>query len=288
MQKSFIFIIVVALGTVGALYSLPKVVVSDEKKTLEQTAQTGSANRDKAVESEDTHQHTEGEASESHGTALSPEQSKVVESLRAKYLGSSSKQDKIEAANALISKFTAFTRYDSAAYYAEEVVKLDNNERNLMKAADLYYEAFTYALEDAKTKNMGEKARTLYQEILTKNPNNLLAKTNMAMTYVSTSTPMQGILMLREVIAKEPEFEPALFNLGILSIRSNQFGKAVERFKQILKINPANSKAALNLGYCLAELDRTDEARTILEKVLANSKDPQEKAAANEILSKLK
>jgi Tfp pilus assembly protein PilF len=69
----------------------------------------------------------------------------------------------------------------------------------------------------------------------------------MAMTYVSTSTPMQGILMLREVIAKEPEFEPALFNLGILSIRSNQFGKAVERFKQILKINPANSKAALNL-----------------------------------------
>jgi hypothetical protein len=45
-----------------------------------------------------------------------------------------------------------------------------------MKAADLYYEAFTYALEDAKTKNMGEKARSLYQEILTKNPNNLLAK----------------------------------------------------------------------------------------------------------------
>jgi len=135
---------------------------------------------------------------------------------------------------------------------------------------------------------MGDKARGLYQEILNKNPNNLIAKTNMAMTYVSTSNPMQGIAMLREIIAKEPEFEPALFNLGILAIRSNQFEKAVGRFKEILKINPANSKAALNLGYCLAELDRTNEARPILEKVLANSTDPQEKAAANEILSKLK
>jgi hypothetical protein len=37
----------------------------------------------------------------------------------------------------------------------------------------------------------------------------------------------------------------------------------------------------------LAELDRKDEAKQILEKVLANSKDPQEKAAANDILSKL-
>jgi len=159
MQKSFIFIIVVALGTVGALYSLPKVVVSDEKKTLEQPAQTGTANRDKAVASQnDTHEHTEGEANESHGTALSPEKSKVVESLRAKYLGSSNKQGKVEAANALISKFTEFTRYDSAAYYAEEVVKLENSERNMMKAADLYYEAFTYALDDAKTKKNGRQS----------------------------------------------------------------------------------------------------------------------------------
>ena len=134
---------------------------------------------------------------------------------------------------------------------------------------------------------MGEKARALFTQILAKNPDNLLAKTNMAMTYVSSSNPMQGILMLREVIAKEPEYEPALFNLGILSIRSNQYAKAVDRFKQLLQINPANSKAALNLGYCLAELDRKEEAKQILEKVLKSSKDIQEKAAAQEILSKL-
>ncbi|MES2516544.1 MAG: tetratricopeptide repeat protein [Bacteroidota bacterium] len=283
MQKSFIAIIVIALATVGGLYSLPKVVVNDEKKTLEQPAKettTVTANRDKGVKSETP------EVTESHTEALTAEQQKVIGNLREVYLKAKEK-NKIKPAEELITQFVKYTRFDSAAYYAEQVVKIDPSENNLMKAGGLYYEAFTYALQSDKTVKMGEKAREIYQKVLDENPNNLLAKTNMAMTFTATQTPMQGITMLREVIAKEPDYEPALFSLGILSIRSNQFGKAVERFKQILKNNPSNSKAALNLGYCLAELDRKEEATQILEKVLTNSKDPQEKAAANDILSKL-
>jgi tetratricopeptide (TPR) repeat protein len=283
MQKSFIAIIVIALATVGGLYSLPKVVVNDEKKTLEQPAKettTVTANRDKGVKSETP------EVTESHTEALTAEQQKVIGNLREVYLKAKEK-NKIKSAEELITQFVKYTRFDSAAYYAEQVVKIDPSENNLMKAGGLYYEAFTYALQSDKTVKMGEKAREIYQKVLDENPNNLLAKTNMAMTFTATQTPMQGITMLREVIAKEPDYEPALFSLGILSIRSNQFGKAVERFKQILKNNPSNSKAALNLGYCLAELDRKEEATQILEKVLTNSKDPQEKAAANDILSKL-
>lgn len=285
MQKSFILIIVVALGTVGALYSLPKIVVSNEKKTLEQSskeAQTPAANRDRPAKAE------EHATDESHTAALTAEQQQVIDRLKGNYLKSTDNVTKIKASEQLSNQFSQYTRYDSAAYYAEQVATLAPSEVNLMKAGNLYYEAFTYSLQSDKTTKMGEKAREVFQKVLNQNPENLLAKTNMAMTYVSTQTPMQGITMLREVIAKEPDYEPALFSLGILSIRSNQFAKAVERFKQILKNNPSNSKAALNLGYCLAELDRKQEAQQILEKVLANAKDPQEKAAANEILSKLR
>jgi tetratricopeptide (TPR) repeat protein len=282
MQKSFIIIIVVALGTIGGLYSLPKVVVNDKKKTIEQssTQTTTTANRDKGVKAETP------QVSDNHSDALNTEQQKVISSLRESYIKASGK-GKLKFADDLITQFVKYTRYDSAAYYANEVAKIEPTESNLMKAGGLYYEAFTYALDTDKTAKMGEQTRQLYQKVLDKNPDNLLAKTNMAMTYTATQTPMQGILMLREVIAKEPDYEPALFSLGILSIRSNQFGKAVERFRQILKNNPSNSKAALNLGYCLAELDRKEEAQQILQKVLANSKDPEEKAAANDILSKI-
>ncbi|MBC7407782.1 MAG: tetratricopeptide repeat protein [Arcicella sp.] len=284
MQKSFIIIVVVAVATIGGLYNLPKVVVDNEKKTLQQPVKenaAATANRDKNVKSDAP------TVTENHTESLNAEQQKVITNLREIYTTSTGKS-KIKASDDLITQFVKYTRYDSAAYYASEVAKIEPSESNLMKAGGLYYEAFTYAIESGKTAKMGELTRGIYQKILDKNPNNLLAKTNMAMTYTATQTPMQGIMMLRDVIAKEPDYEPALFSLGILSIRSNQFGKAVDRFKQILRNNPANSKAALNLGYCLAELDRKEEAKQILEKVLANSKDPQEKAAANDILSKIK
>ncbi len=284
MQKSFIIIVVVAVATIGGLYNLPKVVVDNEKKTLQQPVKenaAATANRDKNVKSDAP------TVTENHTESLNAEQQKVITNLREIYTTSTGKS-KIKASDDLITQFVKYTRYDSAAYYASEVAKIEPSESNLMRAGGLYYEAFTYAIESGKTAKMGELTRGIYQKILDKNPNNLLAKTNMAMTYTATQTPMQGIMMLRDVIAKEPDYEPALFSLGILSIRSNQFGKAVDRFKQILRNNPANSKAALNLGYCLAELDRKEEAKQILEKVLANSKDPQEKAAANDILSKIK
>jgi tetratricopeptide (TPR) repeat protein len=284
MQKSFIVIIVIALATIGGLYSLPKVVVNNEKKTLQQPEKenaAATANRDKNVKADAP------AVSENHSESLNAEQQKVISDLKAVYTNANGKS-KIKSADELILQFVKYNRYDSAAHYAEEIVKIESSENNLMKAGGLYYEAFTYALQGDKTAKMGEKTREIYQKVLDKNPNNLLAKTNMAMTYTATQTPMQGIMMLRDVIAKEPDYEPALFSLGILSIRSNQFGKAVDRFKQILKNNPSNSKAALNLGYCLAELDRKEEAKPILEQVLAKSNDPQEKAAANEILSKIK
>jgi tetratricopeptide (TPR) repeat protein len=284
MQKSFIAIIVIAVATIGGLYSLPKVVVDNEKKTLQQPTKenaAATANRDKNVKSDAP------AVAENHTESLNAEQQKVISNLKEVYAKSTGKS-KIAASEALITQFVKYTRYDSAAYYANEVAKIEPSESNLMKAGGLYYEAFTYALDSDKTVKMGELTRGIYQKVLDKNPNNLLAKTNMAMTYTATQTPMQGIMMLRDVIAKEPDYEPALFSLGILSIRSNQFGKAVDRFKQILRNNPSNLKAALNLGYCLAELDRKEEAQKILEQVLANSKDPQEKSAANEILSKLK
>ena len=284
MQKSFIVIVVIAVATIGGLYNLPKVVVDNEKKTLQQPAKenaAATANRDKNVKSDAP------TVAENHTEPLDAEQQKVIANLREVYAKNTGKS-KIKASDELIIQFVKYTRYDSAAYYANEIAKIEPSESNLMKAGGLYYEAFTYALESDKTVKMGELTRGIYQKVLDKNPNNLLAKTNMAMTYTATQTPMQGIMMLRDVIAKEPDYEPALFSLGILSIRSNQFGKAVDRFKQILRNNPANSKAALNLGYCLAELDRKEEAKQILEKVFATSKDPQEKAAANDILSKIK
>ena len=130
------------------------------------------------------------------------------------------------------------TRYDSAAYYAEQLAVIQPDEKNLLRAADAYYEAYTFSVDEQKTTILGEKTRSLYNKALEKNSNLLAAKANLAMTYVNTDTPMKGISLLREVIAQDPTNEPALFNLGLLSMRSNQYAKAVDRFRQILVNKP--------------------------------------------------
>ena len=119
------------------------------------------------------------------------------------------------------------------------------------------------------------------------NPGVLEAKTKMAMTYVATPNPMQGIRLLREVLAEDPKNELALFNLGLLSMRSNQYDKAIERFKQIIEANPDNMQAQYYLGVSYAESGKKEEAKKILNLVKQREPDPAVQASVDEYLQKL-
>jgi tetratricopeptide (TPR) repeat protein len=284
MNKSFLLITLISVGLVVTLYSLPKIIVGDKKKA----SLTGNANRDKPNKKEEAvkEEKDDHKDEESHSVELSADQQKKINSLSQSF-SKASATEKISAGTKLAEQFSEYQKYDSAAFYAEKVVVLQSNEKNWLATANYYYQAFTFAVNDVKSSEMGEKARFFYQKALDKNPNLLQAKTNMAMTYVSTPTPMSGILLLREVIAQSPDFEPALFNLGLLSMRSNQFAKAVERFRHITKNNPNNTKAAFYLGISLVRLGRNDEAKIVLNLVKEKDKDPAIQAELDNILKEL-
>ena len=72
----------------------------------------------------------------------------------------------------------------------------------------------------------------------------------MAMTYLTSSNPIQGITMLREVLVKDPKNELALFNMGMLSIQSGQYERAVERLEELVDINPSHIQGQLLLLTC--------------------------------------
>lgn len=282
MNKSFLFIILASLGLVAALYSLPKIIVGDKKKA----PLVGTANRDLPSKKEEITKN-EPKHEDEHASELNSSQQKQIEVLRNKFLGASSNEQSV-ACQKLIDLFSSFQKFDSAGYYSEKLALINPNEKTWLETANIYYQAFTFAIDDAKGLKMGEKSREFYKKALDKNPNLLLAKTNMAMTYVSTQTPMEGILLLREVVADSPDFEPALFNLGLLSMRSNQFSKAVERFKHITKNNPNNTKAAFYLGVSLARLGRNEEAKEVLLKVKNIDKDAAIQTEVGAILNDLK
>ncbi len=277
MNKSIVLLIIGGIIATLVLYSLPRVVVNNEKANPG-TSVTATANRDNNSNS--------GNPKKEHNIGLSKEQIIVLENLKTS-IETSKDEQKETAIKKLIDTFVNYNKYDSAALYSEKLLALKPSLPNTMLVGNLYKEGSNYALDEQKANKMGEKARFFYDKILEKNPENLDAKSNKAMTYVNSNTPMTGILLLREVIQKDPENLLALYNLGLLSIKSNQFEKAVGRFRQILKIEPNNTKALLNLGYSLAELKQTNEARKTLENVILQTKDNNEKLAAQEILSSL-
>ena len=285
MKKSVLFVVLLAAALTVGLYTLPKGVVRSENKQLgERTTQAAGASDSP---------HTAGapgtasNGSVMHEKPMSADQQKRVMALRAELAAANSGR-KVAVGEKLITLFHDLNRYDSAAHYAEVLAIAQPTERNLLRAGDQYFEAYTFAVDDKKTASLGQKTRELYQKALAKNPNLWSAKANMAMTYVNTDTPMQGIMLLREVLQQDPTNELALFNLGLLSMRSNQYERAIDRFRQILVNNPASRKAQFYLGVSLAEAGQKAEAKQVLAQVKKQEKDPQILAAVREYEERLK
>ncbi|GAB3749530.1 tetratricopeptide repeat protein [Spirosoma pomorum] len=283
MNKYVLVVIMLAAVMTVGLYSLPRVVVRNENKQLGgRTTQTPTADSLSVAANTGT-----PDRSSMHEEAVTPEQQRKLESLRSAFLTAIPAQ-KDAAGEKLISFFRDITRYDSAAHYAEVLATTQPSEANLLRAGDVYFEAYTFAVDAAKTATLGKKTRDFYQKAIDKNPNLLSAKANMAMTYVNTENPMQGIALLREVLQQDPTNELALFNLGLLSMQSNQYDRAIERFRQILVNNPASRKAQFYLGISLAEAGQRDEAKQVLAQVKKGEKDPQILAAIREYEDRLK
>ena len=110
----------------------------------------------------------------------------------------------------------------------------------------------------------------------------------MALTYVTSANPMQGINLLREVIATDPQNQEALYQLGILAMQSGQYDKAVGRFNQILAKHPDDTKARFYLGLAYKELGKPDQARQELERVQETDPDPAVQATVKDYLAELK
>jgi predicted Zn-dependent protease len=280
MKRSIILSCVLAVALVGTLFSLPKVVVNTKATGME----TEKGKEDKGSDEEAA--STAPSVNSHDGATLSPDQQKIVDQYRSGF-NLAGEKDKVAAGRKLSDKFAELQKFDSAAFYADKIALLEPSIENLVRAGDRYYEAYGFAVDEQKAKTLGAKTREYYQKAIDLNPGLLAAKANMAMTFVNTENPMQGILMLREVLDADPTNELALFNMGILSMRSNQYSKAADRFRQILTNNPANTKAKFYLGITLVELGNKEEARRVLLQVKKEEKDPVIQQAIGELEERL-
>ncbi|RYE90004.1 MAG: tetratricopeptide repeat protein [Cytophagaceae bacterium] len=295
-----------ALALAGGLYALPKGIVKpkESKAELNQDAArtatrdgggiaTNGSKTDASSGPRPAETATVGPANpEAGGTAAAPHtqttaaQRRELDGLLAQYQAAPVAQ-RPALATKLAASYTTVQRFDSAGYYLATVAQVKPAEKNWQQAADAYFQAYSFASSEERKKMLGGKARELYDKVLAANPNNLDAKTNLGMAYMSSDNPVKGITLIREVLEQDPKNEKALYNLGVLAIQSNQLDKAAERFAQLVKVNPNNVEGQFYLGVTLARTNRAAEAKAAFRKAKSLSNDPALAASVDEELAKL-
>jgi cytochrome c-type biogenesis protein CcmH/NrfG len=268
MLKRRIILVVISTALIVGLFLLPKVVVENESQLKAPDSASAS----------NPNPHTQA----------AQDVQLAIARLRQEFLKSPSTEKNAIFADSLADLYREASRFDSAAWFAENAAAFFNTKESWLKAGDNYYQAYTFALDQLKQNELSAKAQECLTKVLTEDPHDLETKSKLAMTYLSSANPMQGITLLREVLSEDPKNETALFNLGMLSIQSGQYERAVERLNDLMAVNPSHVQGNLLLGIAYMNTGNKKLAREQFEKVKQLDKDPAVQATVDSYLKDLK
>ncbi|UII28441.1 tetratricopeptide repeat protein [Fulvivirga maritima] len=280
MLKTRIILIISAAVLVAIIFTLPKVVVDNDDKAVPNETPAGSSHAEPTpteIETGDT----------PHGQAVPEDVQKKIDNLKIDYANSSNIEKSVIFADSLAELYLSINKYDSAAKFVEIIAENIPNEENWERAGSTYYDAFGFAMEPQKRAYLGEKAQEYFLKVMENTPSNLDVKNKLAMTYLSTK-PMKGVGMLKEIIEQDPKNEKAMFNLGVLSMQSNQYAKAVEHFSKLVEVYPKNTQAQFFLGVSYLETGNKEKAKEQFELVKTLDDDPEVQATVDSYLEDIR
>lgn len=167
---------------------------------------------------------------------------------------------KIELAKQLSQKWDDVEQITPSALYLEIVAQGNPSSSSWLASGNQFLKAFESTQDSLAQPILLQKANTSFKNALEKDSTNIEAKTGLGVTIVNgLGAPMQGIAMLLEVVAKDPKNVKANMNLGLFSIKSGQFDKAIPRFNTVIATAPT-PEAYFYLGTALENLGKNKEA----------------------------
>jgi tetratricopeptide (TPR) repeat protein len=280
MNRKQIVVIVAVVAVMGYLYSLP---VKGLVKPKTETANSGVAGEDEGV-----HQAanvTVATVSEAAKAAIGPGLSAKINNLEAELTKA---DDKLSLHKQLAASWDDVNQPAPAAFYYQEVARKDNKPESWLKAGNRFNEAYKLTQDTSAQPVFTLNAVEAFENALKLKPNSLEAKTGLGVAYVNGgATPMQGIGLLREVVAQDPDNINANLNLGLFSMKSGQFEKAVDRFKTVLKQKP-DFETYFYLAESYKQLGRKNEAIAAYQKCKELMPDPVFGQRIDEYIKELK
>ena len=194
-----------------------------------------------------------------------------------------SSTNKISAYNSLAAFWKdSIHLFEPFAYYTEASAKLDNSEKSLTFAAQIFLEGLRGEDDLAKVEWESGEAISLYEKALALNPENDDLKIELASCYIygkgrsgDPQETMKGIQQLLSVVRKDSTNMKAQMVLGVGGYVSGQYDKAIARLKKVVTAQPDNFEAIAFLADTYAAQGNKAEAIKwyTVSKSLSNNPD---------------
>jgi tetratricopeptide (TPR) repeat protein len=237
MNKKQIVVIVAVVAIMGYLYSLPVKGLIKASETHDNTkaapAAAAAAQRPAATATVEM-------VSEPAKTAIGPALSAKINDLEGQLKNAGSDADKLKLEKQLATQWDDVNQPAPAAFYYLEAARKDNELSDWLNAGNRFNDAFKLTQDTAVMPTYLTNAVEAFQGVLKLKPESLEGKTGLGVAYVNgAASPMQGIALLLEVVKQDPNNESANLNLGLFSMKSGQYDKAVQRFKTLIAHKPS-------------------------------------------------
>lgn len=155
-------------------------------------------------------------------------------------------------------------------------------------SAETFYRAAHFSAGSFSAIAMSESVAG-FKKACDLDPTNLKFKTQLGASIVESSgNPMEGITLLREVVAQDSTYVDAHIQLALFAIQSAQYDKAISRLKRVIKMRPDVVVAYLYMGQAYQQSGNISEAVSSLEKYKSEINDPALRDEVQKYIDQLK
>jgi len=261
LKTKQITVIVLALALVGALLARPiKGLVAEEKTDTSADARPVSTLSLESV-------------SNFSKQNIHPDLAREISGLEER-LAKTEGEGRLAVLEALAAKWDDVAKFAPQGFIYMEMANIAPKFEFWLKSGDAFRTAYGNLRDTAVVAELNRLAIRSYGEAVALDANSLEAKTGLGAAMVTGSgNPMAGIALLREVVQKDPKNIQANKTLGLFSLQSRQFDKAVERFSTVVELQPdAESYFYLATGY--ENIGLKDEAIAAFQQSKELASDP--------------
>lgn len=196
---------------------------------------------------------------------MSPEKRNMIESLEFALERAENEEEQVSLHKDLSRNWMQFGVPSLAGYHAEQVAELEMTAEAWSIAGSTYSICYQRSESEREATLCGNRSVASFENAVSLEPNNLDYRLNLAVTladFPPSNNPMLGVTQLMELNRQNPDYVPALYNLGRLAIQTGQYQRAVERLERAFELEPDNRRVICLLPVAYIEVgDEISAAR---------------------------